>query len=57
MDVNPAINIGFSMEWVMKAYGEVAEQLHSFSVSTVTGEWSASRPGRLIPLDRIPLRL
>jgi hypothetical protein len=39
----------------MKAYGEVDAQIHIFLTSAVAGgEWSASRPGRFIPWERVP---
>jgi hypothetical protein len=39
----------------MKAYGGVDVQFHIFLTSVLTGgEWSASRPCRFIPGERVP---
>jgi hypothetical protein len=37
----------------MKTYGRVEVQLHAFLISSLNrGEWRASRPGRLTPVER-----
>jgi hypothetical protein len=39
----------------MKAYGAADVWIHIFLTSAlVGGEWSASRPGRFIPTERVP---
>jgi hypothetical protein len=39
----------------VKAYWGVDVYLHEFLTSTLDeGEWSASRPGRFIPRERVP---
>jgi hypothetical protein len=39
----------------MKTYGGVDIYIHVFSTSAlVGGEWSASRPGRFTPGERVP---
>jgi hypothetical protein len=39
----------------MKAYGGVDVQIHIFlTMALVGGEWSASRPCRLTPVERAP---
>ena len=44
---------GLSKYRVMKKYGEVDVQLHTFlSSAHVGGDWSVSRPGRFIPSGR-----
>jgi hypothetical protein len=44
------IKLSLYLTNVIKAYGEVAEQIHVFFASElVTGEWTASRRGRFTP--------
>jgi hypothetical protein len=38
----------------MKAYGGVDVQIHILLTSALVGEWSASRPGRFTPGERVP---
>jgi hypothetical protein len=40
----------------MKAYGGVDVYIHIFLTSElIGGEWSASRPGRFIPVKELPV--
>jgi hypothetical protein len=42
----------------MRAYWGVEVQFHAFLTSALEGgEWSASRPGRFIPVERAPVTI
>jgi len=55
MEVNGKRKVYLTKHHAMKIYLGVEVQLHTFfDLDTNKGDWSASRPGRFTPRERVP---